>query len=100
MELKLLSEKKQPLLGRKLVSGTLKFDKATPSYAEVKKDLAGKTKSSEEVIVVNNVYTDFGARTAKFEAAVYDSPEALKSVELEKKKKEEGIVPPASQGAK
>lgn len=88
MELNVASQKNQPLLGRKLVAGTLKFEKATPSYAEVKKDIAGKLKTSEEVIVVKNIYTNFGARTANFEAAVYDSPEALKSIELEKKKKE------------
>ena len=94
MELNITSEKKQPLLGRKLVSGTLNFEKATPSYAEVKKDIAGKTKSSEEVIVVKNVYTAFGARNATFEAVVYDSPEALKSIELQKKKTE-GATPAA-----
>ncbi|MEK6858149.1 MAG: hypothetical protein AABX39_06185 [Nanoarchaeota archaeon] len=97
MELNIASEKKQSLLGRKLVSGTLKFDKATPSYAEVKKDLAGKTKSSEEVIILKNIYTDFGARTATFEAVVYDSPEALKSIELEKKKKDGAATPPAEE---
>ncbi len=93
MELNIESQKNQPLLGRKFILGNLKFEKATPSYAEVKKDLAEKTKSSEEVVVVKNVYTNFGTRTASFEAVVYDSPETLKSIELEKKK--EGATPAA-----
>ena len=64
-------KKEEPLMARTMVSGTLEFEKATPSYADVTKELANGLKADEKLIAVRHVYTDFGAKKAKVIAYVY-----------------------------
>ena len=81
----------QPFLDRVRVVGEVVFEKATPSYAEVAKELAGQFKLPEDAVAVQHVYTSFGMTKAKVIANVYNSKDSL--IKFEPKKKEKKAKP-------
>jgi ribosomal protein S24E len=87
MNLTIKQETESPLLSRKEIKAEVIFEKATPSNDEVAKDIASKTKSSPELIVVKHIYTKFGETKADVEAYIYQSKEALEKIEPRKKVK-------------
>ena len=87
MEFKDVVQKDNKLLGRKEVTATMNFDKATPKYDEVKAGLASKFKVESANIAVQHVYTKFGATSAVVHARVYDSAEQLVKIEPKPKVK-------------
>ena len=91
MKLKLVEERKQPLLSRKDVVYSVEFENAcTPSKAEVKKALVAETKAKGDLIVLNTIRTQFGSTTANIEAAVYNDAKALETFAKVHKKKAKG----------
>jgi len=88
MELKISEEKDNPLLHRKEVIAEITFDKATPSNAEVSKELADKLKAKEELIVIKKIAGGFGSTSAKVTAYVYADKEQKERVEPKIKVKE------------
>ena len=87
MNLEITDKKENPLLSRTEVKGTIGFDKATPSNAEVKKAIAEKAKADESLIVVKNIYTDFGSTNANFNAYIYTNKDEMAKIEPKKKEK-------------
>jgi len=81
------------LLHRKEVTGTLAFTGATPSNKEVQTKIAEHFKVTPEQVAVKHIYTDFGKTSAKFEANVYDSKEALDKLEPKKKAVAQAAAP-------
>jgi len=79
MKCKVEQKLENPLLKRVEISGTLIFDKATPSNTDLIKELAGQLKSKEETVLIRTIATDFGQSTAKFSAYIYKSEKDLKS---------------------
>ena len=89
MQLTIKQEIESPLLSRKEVKAEISFDKATPSNDDVAKAIAEKLKCDAGLVVVKHIYTKYGETLAGVEAYVYESKEALESIEPKKKKKEE-----------
>lgn len=87
MNLEVSEKKDNPLLSRTEICGKLSFDKATPSNDEVRKSLASKFNASENLVVVKNISTKFGKRTADLCAYVYKDAAALKRIEPKPGKK-------------
>lgn len=87
MDIKINSKKQNKLLFRTEIEGELVFDKSTPSYAELTKELSSKLGASEDIIVVKNIKTSFGSTNASFLANVYDTKENKEKVEPKKKEK-------------
>lgn len=85
MDINITKQTEQPLLNRKIITGSMTFERATPNYAEVKKELSKKLSTSEELIVIKNIYTSFGERNADFNAFVYNTADDLKRIEGQKK---------------
>ena len=83
----------QPFLDRVRVVGEVVFEKATPSYAEVAKELAGQLKAPEDAVAIQHIYTSFGMTKAKVIANVYHSKDSL--IKFEPKKKEKKAKPGA-----
>lgn len=67
------------LLKRKEITGKLIFAAATPSNADVIKEVTSQLKTKEENVLIRSIKTAFGESTATFSAYVYESPEALKT---------------------
>ena len=89
MQLKILDKKEEELLSRAVVKAHIIFDKATPSNQEIKKQIASESKADEALVVVKNVYTEYGKSEADVNAYIYKSKEAMQKIEPKPKKKAE-----------
>ena len=89
MKLEIKTKKENPLLSRIEISGTLEFDKATPSNDQVAQSIASQLKVDASLIKMKHIYTGFGERQAKFSAFVYKTKEDLDKIEPKPKKQVE-----------
>ena len=87
MKFTVKSTDEQKLLSRKAVTALVVFEKTTPSNADIKKQIAGALKVSEDVVAVKGIYTIFGHTKADVFAYVYESKEMLEKFEPKKRKK-------------
>ena len=88
--MKLLQERRQPLLARKEVALEIEFDAVTPSNVEVAKKVAEKMKVTTEVVVVRNIYSEFGEKKAVVKAYIYESKEKRDDIEPKPKERKNG----------
>jgi len=88
MNLKILKQKESSLLSRKRITAEVTFKGTTPSKANLKKELASKLKSKEDLIEIRHIYGKFGEETAKVIAHVYENEKVMKSLVKKKKVKE------------
>ena len=88
MELKIINKNEEPLLARTKVEADVIFEKATPSREEIKNKLAADLGKDGKLIVVKAIYTTRGLKKATNLSYVYENEEALKRIEVEKKKSE------------
>ena len=77
MELVIKNNEKNDMLSRVEVSGVVSFDKATPNRSDVKKEVCKSLKVNEDLVVVKNILTSFGDKTASFSVFVYDNKDKL-----------------------
>ena len=89
MELKIINKNEEPLLARTKVEADVTFEKATPSREEIKNKLATDLGKDKKLIVVKAIYTIRGLKKATNLSYVYENEEALKRIEVEKKKSED-----------
>jgi small subunit ribosomal protein S24e len=85
MEVKVTSEKQNPMLKRKEVNFQLEHPQmgSTPSRAEVRKAVAAATKADESFVFVKRFETKTGTHTAFGIANIYDTIEQAKLIEPE-----------------
>lgn len=83
MEVKVLEEKKNPLLQRREVKFSVDHNLGTPSRNEIKEKLAAYLNSKPELIIIERMRSQFGKRETRGYAKIYETAERLKSVETE-----------------
>ena len=81
MALKIISQKDNMLLKRVELDIEVDFQGATPSKSDIRKMIASKQGSSENLVVVKIIDTLYGEQKAKAVAHVYKSIEDLKKLE-------------------
>ena len=81
MEINVLEDKEKPLLLRRELIADVVFESRTPSRDEIRKELAGKVKVNEELVIVTQINTEFGHRKAIVGAHIYKSKKDLESIE-------------------
>ena len=81
MELKITEKKSNPLLGRTEVLGSLKFEGATPSNAQLAESLAKEFKTDISKVVMKHINTKFSMKQAEFTGFVYDDDSSKAKVE-------------------
>lgn len=84
MKLEITKERDTPLLSRKRVTLNLEYEGATPSRLDLKKAVAKKLNSKENLTIIRHVYTRFGKQKAKIIAHVYEKEEDMKAIEYAK----------------
>lgn len=99
MELIIKKKEAKPLVEREEIKAVIKSD-VTPPYDQVKEALASKLNKPAELIVVKNVYSEFGKRESDVRAFVYNSIDALKKFEPKPKAKKEKAKPEEGAGEK
>ena len=82
MNIKVIKKIERPLLSRTELDAEVHFDGATPKRTELLKSLAAALKVSEDIVIIRRIYTNFGARSAKFTANIYKTKEDLLKNEL------------------
>ncbi|MEM0351158.1 MAG: 30S ribosomal protein S24e [Archaeoglobaceae archaeon] len=81
MEVRIESERYNPLLKRREVHLRIKFNGKTPSRKEIREKIAGLLNTEPERFVVQYIKNEFGKREAKCYVKIYDTVEDLKRVE-------------------
>lgn len=93
MDIKITSDKNNPLLHRREVKFVATFDAATPSIKEVKAKLVAILNANKEMLVVDTLDQEFGRLEAQGYAKIYNDEKIMNTVEkksvLEKNKSEE-----------
>jgi ribosomal protein S24E len=88
MDLKIIEKKEEPLLSRTKIVSEMNFEAATPSSKEVKSKIASLLNADEKLIVVKNIYTDFGFKKADVSAYLYKDEKEMGIIEIKPKKAE------------
>jgi len=86
MKIEIKEKKENPLLSRTEVSGTVSFDGATPSNAQVAQGIASQIKVEPSVVKMRKIRNTLGSHQADFTAFVYKSKEELDRIEPKPKK--------------
>jgi len=90
MDLKIINKQDNPLLSRMEMELEAVFsNEATPKKGDIKKSIATTQKADEKLVVVKDVYGDFGAGKADVLVYIYKSEDELKKVEPQKKEKKD-----------
>ncbi len=84
MEIKIVEDKKNPLLERREIMFIVKQESTTPSKASLEQELAKVTKANLECIDIKHIYQKFGKLECRCIAEIYDKP---------RKKKIEAVKP-------
>lgn len=81
MELNIIKKEERPLLQAEDVLSELSYEGTTPSRKELAQEIAKKTKSNLEQVVVRKIQGVFGHRKASVQATIYQNKEILEKVE-------------------
>jgi small subunit ribosomal protein S24e len=81
LDIKVISEKSNPMLNRREIVFKVIHDEATPSRKSVVDRLAATMNSRQGLVFVDRLRTDFGRRETIGYAKIYETPERAKQVE-------------------
>ncbi len=81
MDIRVITEKNNPLLNRREVVFKVLHDEATPSRKSIVGRLAATMNSKEGLVMVDSLKTDFGKRETIGYAKIYETAERAKEVE-------------------
>ncbi|MEK6828280.1 MAG: hypothetical protein AABX78_02925 [Nanoarchaeota archaeon] len=83
------NKKEEPLLSRTMITATLEFEKATPSYPEVTSLMASQLKIDDKLVAIRHIYNSFGAKKAEVIAYVYADENKKQFIEPKAKEKKD-----------
>jgi len=83
------NKKEEPLLSRTMITATLEFEKATPSYPEVMSLIASQLKIDDKLIAIRHIYNSFGDKKAEVIAYVYADENKKQFIEPKAKEKKD-----------
>ncbi|MDE1833323.1 MAG: hypothetical protein KGH58_02800 [Candidatus Micrarchaeota archaeon] len=92
MELKITSERENPLLKRKEITFSISHEAATMSKAEILKEVSKKLSLNPENTIVIKVDQQFGAKSSTGIAHSYESRQDLERLESKHVLKRAGIT--------
>ena len=81
MKIDIKEKNENILLGRLEIKGLIEFEGVTPSNAQLTEVLAKETKKDSNLVVLKNIYTDFGHQKGTFSAFIYNDLEARDKIE-------------------
>lgn len=84
MEIEIQKQRETPLLARKRVTAIAHYEGTTPSRIQIRKEIASKVKSDEDLVIIRHIYTKFGSRDAKIIAHVYNDKAMVEKLEGKK----------------
>ena len=100
--MKIISKEKSSLIDRtELLAEFPHIGKPTPKASEIKKVVAAELKADENLVIIKEIYTQYGEGTSKIKAYAYNNLEELKKLEkyVEPKKEEKPAEQPKAEEA-
>ncbi len=82
MDLEIIKEFENKLIGRKEIEFQIQNAKLTPSRKELVKKISALKNAKEEQIIIGNLAQLFGSNTVRGQARIYDSVKMLEKSEL------------------
>ena len=83
MDIKILKDKKNPLLNRRELDFIVKYEGSTPSRNDVRNKLAAMLNAPLELLIIQRIKTEYGMQEGKGYAKLYEDADRMKQVELE-----------------
>ena len=83
MDIKITSERDNPLLERRDVEFVVLYDRTAPARKEVVAKLASDMNSKEDLVVIEKMMTEFGNRKLRCHAKIYRNETSLKATEYD-----------------
>jgi small subunit ribosomal protein S24e len=83
VDIEILEEKENPLLRRKELRIKVSHNGATPRRAEVREKIIALKDANRDSVVLHSLHSRFGARESIAFVKIYESPQAMLSVEQE-----------------
>ncbi|MHC1570558.1 MAG: 30S ribosomal protein S24e [Methermicoccaceae archaeon] len=83
MEIEIIRDRENVLLGRRELKFRVKHEGATPKRSEIRERLMALFNSSSDVLVLESLKPVYGVGQAVGYAKIYSSPERLREVERE-----------------
>ncbi|CAB3289739.1 30S ribosomal protein S24e [Methanocaldococcus lauensis] len=83
MEIRILSERYNPLLKRKEYRFIVDYEGATPTFKDVKLKLAAILNANKDLLIVEKIVGESGMQRVRGYAKLYDNEEMLKLIERE-----------------
>lgn len=88
--MKIIKQENSKLLPRiDIIAEVSHVGKRTPSSVEAREELSKTLKVDKDLILVDHVYSEFGAGVSKIIAYVYDSKESMERIIKKSKKQKE-----------
>jgi small subunit ribosomal protein S24e len=81
LDIRVITEKNNPLLNRREIVFKVLHDEATPSRKSIVDRLAATMNSKEGLVMVDSLKTDFGRRETVGYAKIYETVDRAKEVE-------------------
>ena len=96
MEIKIISDKENPLLHRREVKFIVEYEGATPSIMDVKMKIVAMLNADKNLTVVDSLNQEFGKMESKGYVKIYDDEKMMNLIEkksvLEKNKEKEEVA--------
>jgi small subunit ribosomal protein S24e len=83
MDIKILKDKKNPLLNRRELDFLVKYEGSTPSRSDIRNKLAAMLNAPLELLIIQRIKTEYGMQEGKGYAKLYEDADRMKQVELE-----------------
>lgn len=103
MNIEITAQQENQLLGRKELQALVNYTGPTPKREDVVKQIASKTGSKENLVVVKEIKTTYGQQVAKVTAYAYASLDDLKKLEAytepEQEASQDGSADAAPEGS-
>ncbi|MCF3653340.1 MAG: 30S ribosomal protein S24e [Aigarchaeota archaeon] len=92
MNLEIIKDRKNPLLGRREIEAIIIYESGTPKRDEVREEIAKRYNVEKERVIIEKMESLFGTRKARAHIHIYDSVEYAKMYERKQILKKHGLL--------
>ena len=92
MNLEIIEDRKNPLLGRREIEVIIIYESGTPKREEVREEIAKRYNVEKERVIIEKMESLFGAKKARVHIHIYDSAEYAKMYERKHILKKHGLL--------
>jgi small subunit ribosomal protein S24e len=92
MNLEIIEDRKNPLLGRREIEAIIIYESGTPKRDEVREEVAKRYNVEKERVIIEKMESLFGTKKARAHIHIYDSAGYVKMYERKHILKKHGLL--------